>query len=272
MLSGAACRGAFQLTDGELVSLTRNDKTVCEDAHRTRDVLSSLAECLPDVGTIIAKRETGLSIASIRGGLILETSAPVNIGMLRVALRNEEVVQFDQSGTTAIAAGGTRALWNLATWIEMIETARTIRVCAGADSFTLWARKGKFGMLDKSTPSELAAAVLSANQSGAAVTLSYEEDHDVTADAVHEPLALFEPATPEATEANEWQFDMAGVPTTRPKHTTLKTTGRMLALHTHLQSWGAGQAFEVTVLRDGETPRVIAQGHESNQIRILVDR
>lgn len=266
ILDSGACRGAFQFTDSELVSLTPSDAAVCDDARRTKDVWSCLAECVPDVDTIIAKRDTGLSIASVRGGVILETSAPVNIGMLRVALRHEELVQFDDENPAAFAAGGTRALWNLANWIEMIETSRHLRVDVGAKAFTLWAHKGKFGLPDGLTLDDVTKTVLSANESGAAVTMTYDVSTTATPDKAHEPMTLFGPVS---KDADEWRFDVAGVPTMCPQDTTLKTTGRMLALHARLQSWGAGQPFEITVLRDGCSPTVVADGKEPNQIRIL---
>ncbi len=268
IISSSACRGAFQLSDGELTSLSGGDASAIDDARRTKDLWSSLASFVPDLGTVVAKRESGISIASMRGGIILEVSAPVNIGIVRAALRNESKISFEDDGKTPLVADGAKALWTLASWIDGIETRRALRVSVGTDVFRLWARKGKFGLKSDKTPADLAGFVLSANETAGPVTLSYDVSDDDAPDAVHLPLDLL--ATGE-TEKDEWHFDNLGVPKMRPRHACLKTAGRMLSLHAQLKSWGAGQPFEVTILRDGGPPEVIVEGSDPSLTRILLD-
>lgn len=267
IFASSACRGAFQLDGGELVSLTRGDPSVSDDAERTKGLWSSLSAFVPDLSTVIAKRDTGVSIASARGGVILETSAPVNIGMVRAALRNEAPIELEDVGLDQLDAGGTRALWALSSWIEGTETERAMRVCVGDEALMLWARKGKFGLPSGVTPGAVAKSILSANETGKPVTLSFEALDGSSAKAVHGPLALF---SADQSAEDEWHFNISGLPTRRPEDASLQTTGRMLGLHAHLKSWRDGQPFEVTILRDCGRPQVIAQGTNPDEIRILL--
>jgi len=98
--------------------------------------------------------------------------------------------------------------------------------------------------------------------------LSYVELTNDAPAAEHDPLVLFEADT---SKTAEWQFDMLGVPTMRPLDASLQMTGRMLSLHAHLLSWGEGQPFEVSILRDGGQPELIAQSQDTTQIRVSLN-
>lgn len=263
-----ACLGAFKLGGGDLLSLTDAEPSVVIAAQRTADLCSSLASLIPDLGTLIAKREKGMSIATARGGIILEASAPINIGMLRSALRDAETIALEQTATSLSASAGTKALVNLANWIQQVETTRAMHLTAGDTVVKLWARKGKFGLADGVASSNIASAIFEGAKAAKPISLSYDILATDYPSCGLDPVALFGQENPDGLD---WTYDTGGAPQSFPADATVQSCGQMLALNDQLRNWGEGQAFEVTILRKDRPPVAIAKHAASNVTQINVD-
>ncbi len=266
ILDSGVCQGAYRLTGDDVEPLKPAKDTHRDAARRTRDLWASLGAIVSDVDLMIGKRNEALSIASHKGGMILETAGPVNIGILRAALQHEDAVRpTQQLANESDLGAGIRALWALVRWIENVEASRAIRVQAGDSAIRLFARKGLFGLPDGAKIEDVATKILNAGQAGASVTLTYEPWPDTAPEMRLRPTELLPAAGADATD---WVFDDAGVPAAVPRSATMDDATKASALAQRLSSWGEGRPFEVSVLRNGTTKQVVARKGPDDRILI----
>lgn len=266
ILNGAVCQAAFQLDGDALTALKAGAPAMVGAAERTRDLWASLASVAPDAGIMIAKRDGAVSIASRKGGLIIEASGALNLGMLRGALQNEEAIQPSPTAKGAgLSLPGPKALYKLADWISGTEMGREIALRIGDKDATIWARQGRFATEEGTSPNDLAADILIAAAAGAAVTLSYKAWPANPPEMPLAPIALFSCAPSETTE---WVLDDTGLPQVCPKTATLEDVAKTSVFVESLLSWAEGQPSEVAVLGDAPGLTTIARFDAASTISV----
>lgn len=264
ILKSAACRGAFRLKDGALAPFVQGSSALETDAGLTRDLWVSLCGVTARPALMIAKKGEALSVASAKGGVIIETSGPINLGMLRAALQNEAPVlpllseEFDTTSFT-----GVTGLWALARWIEQIEAPRAIAVTDGDVTHLIYAEKGLFGLADGQTPAKVAAQLIAAEAAGAPITLTYVAWPDTAPAIAYQPAAFFHTAS--AAKA-DWIMSEGGRLLGVPACTSLQDIARATQLVARLSAWRDESVFDVTVLRDDASREVIARSDEAGNI------
>lgn len=266
LLNGSGCIGAF-VVDGEaLRPLSNASEDARDTAGRTRALWASLVPVVSDAGIVIGKRPKGMSIASQKGGLILEAKGAFNIGMLRAAMQHEDpvlptAVEAPSTGTKA----ANIAIWAFATWIDETETPRHLVLHVGAETFSILARKGKFAMVQGEAPSAIAAALLDAERNGTAVELSMGPLPDHHGELDFTALDLFEARS---SETDEWLMDRNALPASIPEKATFAMTRDVAALAQKLSTWGEGEACELSVLRHGNIKQVIATTNTAGEVML----
>ena len=268
ILNSAACRGAFRMKGNEIEPLKAGASALGEQAQRTRNLWAHVGAMVSDSGLMIAKKQDALSVASAKGGLILETSGPLNIGMLKVAVQDEARVTPSEVEVDPDAAGpGPKAVWSLARWIERIETRRALKLTAGSKCWTLWAEKGRFGLEPGKTVDTLIGDMLSAGKSGAPIELTYVAWDDAAVSPVLEPTELF---MRKETAEYEWMIFEDGCLAALPNGASLEQAHAATALAQQLAAWCAGHPFEVAVFGEGAMRHVVA--HAETPDRILISK
>lgn len=266
ILKSPECRGAYKVDGADIAPLSGVKAAAGEDAARTRDIWARVGAQVSDSGLMIAKREDALSIASLKGGLILETSGPVNIGILKAALQNEDAVRPEIEATTdEIDDPGLRALWSLATWVEAIETPRLLRVTAGKAVCELVARKGRFQPLGKVSPSGIADTLLAAGNSEHPITLTYGSLPSRLPQMRFAPLDLL---CAQKGKRVGWIVAADGRFNDVPGDASLGNAKDIFALAKLLGAWGGGRPFEVAILQDNAIREVIAHSDTSEHIHL----
>ena len=266
VLKAGACRGAFKVTGADILPLNAQSADAKAEAARTRDLWARLHPYLPASGLLVAKRDEHLSIVSNKGGIIIETSGPVNIGILKAALQNEDVVVPDATASAQDLAPAHRALWSLARWIEGIETPRRMIVSAGSETFEVVGRKGRFAMTQGGDLDTLRAACAAAEQEGSPVTLSYAALDTPLPEMSFEPLDLLC-----LTKGEIWTLCDAGRFVAVPGQSNLDEARNVANLVTPITSWADGQPFEVSYLRDGAAKEIIARAGADQPGQIFVN-
>lgn len=267
ILADRSCVGAFRVTDDALVSLRSSGPGIAESAARMSRVWASLNTFMPDAATVIAKRGDSLTVASQKGGLILEAAGAFNIGLLRTVLSGEDIgLPPAPANDTPIAQPGTRALMNLATWITDIEAERALVLTVGDVCHRLWARRGQFALEDGQTPGDLAKTILAVTETGAPVELTYAAWSDPAPTPCLAPMALF---TGAEVRDDGWAFDASGLLSSMPANATLDQLRQMLAMRDSLVDWGQGHPFAVTVIRQGRAPEVVASRKDQTTVRLV---
>jgi len=263
IVGSTACRGAFRLNGDEIEPIKAGPKTMGEAAARTRDLWASVGPIVSDAGLMIAKRDDAMSVASPKGGLIIEASGPINIGILRAALQNETAVQPAALDATSALAPGPLALVSLAQWIADIEAPRALEINAGDTPLRLWARKGKFGLAGGSTAADIAACILNAGANNKPITLEYGSLGGDVPDMCYDPISFF---TQSATDEANWVIDETGIPTAGPESARLEDAIQAMALAHCLKAWSTGTSFEVSVLDGNRQTQVIARAEDPHRI------
>lgn len=265
ILQNTACRGAFMVNGDTLTPLSSVDSSVAQGAQRTRNLWASLAPLVSDAGMVIGTRGAEQSIASSRGGVIVEASRALNLGVLRAALKRQDPVAPQTAPDQAPALSeGLIALCTLADWIAAIEAPRCLRVHLGPDAWDLVAARGRFRPAGDGTPQSLVAALLAAAEAGADLALSYTDLPDPLGTCDLEPLALFGAAR---NATGEWHLKSNGAPISIPQTATLAGLRDMAQLARHLTDWRQGLPFELAVLRDGRTKEIVATSDAPDEIR-----
>lgn len=269
ILQSATCAAAFQLNGDDMTSLKPSGPAMADAAVKTRALWASLDGLMPETAMMVAKRDGAISIASRKGGLIIEASGAVNLGILRGALQNEGMVAPGLSHVLSATSPGPRALWSLADWIEQIEASREMQVDAGEQSITVWAQKGRFALPAGLTPSDLAKAVLAAGRASKPVELSYNPWSNGPGNAApkmaYRPIDLFA-RTPSATA--EWVLDDTGCPKTLPRSATLQDVAQAATLGENLLRWADGEPSEISVLNGNAVLKTIARFDATSEISI----
>ncbi len=266
IINSASCSAAFQLSDAGLTPLKPSTPKLADAAGRTRDLWASLDALVPDSGIMIAKRDDGQSVASRKGGLIIEATGAINIGIMRAAMQNEDAVKPNLAdGLSEDQQPGPKALWNLARWIEQIEANRVLVVTAGDTELKLWARKGRFGTETGVMASDVASAVLEAGSAKKPISLAYDMWTEDAPELVCDPVDLFSRVP---SDAAEWVMDNTGCPRTSPKNATLEDAAQAAALAERLLLWGEGRPSEVAILREGGAKEIVARCDASSHIFI----
>jgi len=264
LLKNPACKGAFQLGKQEVAPLKAAGEATFLAAQKSA-VLWAALNCVGIAhDVIIAKRESGTTLVSAFGGVIVEASGPLNIGMFRASLKGEERIVPEADAQSAVQAG-TRALLNLVDWIERIEAERAISVSVGDATLHLSARKGRFGVDGSTSAIDVARAILAANINQAPVSMTYDDEMDQLPQADCAALDLL--GVP-STKKPEWLFDATGTPFQRPADMSRASAFAHFALYDALQDWSNGETFTVSILHQGTAPAVIAESNDRSQIRI----
>lgn len=262
LLKNAACRGAFRLKDDVIEPLVAGRSDLNGAAAKTKAIWASMGNVLSDAGMMIAKRDEGLSVASAKGGIILETSGAINLGILRAAVQDEVVVlpPAMEVGQPQNATG----LWGLARWIEQIETRRALLVTAGETTYRIWAEKGKFGLPFDHSPAELAKSLISAEADGLPISLSYtswgEQD---AAEIMHLPISLF---AEQFSNDGEWVTFNSDRFFGLPCDTSLAKVAGLYCLIQQLQAWSADHLFEVAIIDKTGIREVVARSPNAESI------
>jgi len=267
ILSSPTTRGAFRLNSDGFETLKASPPEIEPLAQATRDLWACIGSLMAEPDLMVAKREGDLSVATAKGGLLLETSGPVNLGILRATMQSDEVVRPDfHEEVPTDAPAGISALWSLARWIELIEARRALVVTAGDAVFKLWAEKGCFGTSGDSTASDVTEAILAAADAEAPVTLEYAawgDDAPQTCDT--SPIALLAPA-PE--DDSDWLVFNDAMPVAAPPDASLDVAADATELSMRLTKWGAGRPFEVAVLNATAQRIVVAEAETPDRVRI----
>ncbi|MEM6939106.1 MAG: hypothetical protein AAF509_03140 [Pseudomonadota bacterium] len=239
-------------------------------AVRTRALWASLGSYLQSDGVMIAKRDGQLSIASHKGGIILETSGPVNIGMLKAALQHEAVVRPTVlKGEKASLWPAQRALWSLARWIDGTETARFLQITAGSAAFQIAARKGAFCEVSGAEPAAIVAAFEQAGAEGAAVMLAYADLPDPWPAMTHQPIDLL---CKVEKDAGTLTIRAANTPISVPAPVNLEEAMDFARLAGPLSTWGNGDPFEIIYLPEGSRQETIARSDGPGHIELSLRR
>jgi len=266
VLSSAACRGAFIVGGNGVTPLAATSDAAKASAMRTRDVWASLTPIMSDAGFLIGEREAGVSIVSRKGGVIVEASGAVNLGILRAALQNENTV--DVAVDSSVILGpcvGTNAIWALADWIDAIEAPRQLRLHLGEKTIDLTASKGRFAVADSSPPASVVDAITAAAEAGTPIELSYAGLPDSLGPVDLSPLDLF---CPERVDSEEWIMGQSAMPLSVPVTASFAEVRQMAVLAQRLAAWGNGAPFELSILRNGTTKEVVARATNKNEIRM----
>lgn len=267
ILNNANCIGAFRIADQDMEPI--KPTSAGPEALRTRGLWSAVGSAMSDAGLMIAKRSGGVSLASRKGGMIVEASGPLNIGILRAALNSADaVVPKLEVATSACATPSAKALWALAEWIDGIETRRDITIMAGQHSIRLAASQGAFTSLDKSTCAQIKTKLNDAAADDQPITLTYAEIENPDLSFEHKAINLFDAQT---SKPSHWSFDWTGLPISHPENARLSDALEARGLCLHLIDWGQGDAFEVSVLTGLGKPYVIAKSN-GDEIQLTFDQ
>jgi hypothetical protein len=259
ILNSPTCRGAFRLDGDRMEPLKVSGPNAGEAAERMRDLWVSLNAVVPDADLVIGKHADGYSVASQRGGMLLETNSLPNLGILRSALKNEDTI----TPAATDAKGPANAVLDLASWIDGTETRRAMEVVAGEARIRLWARKGRFGLLDGQTPATVAEHVSTASDAGQKVLLTLVEWTSDAPDMTFQPLELLAPSA-----SDNWVFGANGTPEAAPRSATLDQASKAATLAQRLATWGQGNPFQIEVLRDNASRDVIARSEDATRIEL----
>lgn len=263
IVQNAACRGAFKVDGASLTPLSAVEPSVEQGAQRTRNLWASLVPVVSDAGLMIGTRGAEQSIASARGGVIVEAKSAINLGILKAALNKQDPIQPD-AGTAPDLDPGLTALWTLADWIAAIEVPRCLRVHLGAETWDVLAKQGRFSLID-ATAEDLSKAILAAADAKTAIEVSYTELPDPAAPCAHDPIEIF---GPDRNTTGDWRLRSDGSPVSVPTTATLPALRDIAVLGQRLTDWRQGRPFELAILRDGRTKEVIATSTETEDINV----
>lgn len=265
IVQNTACRGAFKVDGEDLTPLSAVDPSVEQGAHRTRNLWASLVPVVSDAGMMIGTRGAEQSIASARGGVIVEAKSAINLGILKAALNKQDPIQPDDAADMAPGiTAGQIALWTLADWIATIEVPRCLRLHLGDEPWDVVVVKGQFGLPDK-TPQDLRTAILAAADADALLEVSYTELPGSPGRCTHDPIEIF---GPDRNSTGDWRLRSDGTPISVPTSATLPALRDIVVLGQRLTDWRQGRPFELAVLREGRTKEVIATSMEPEEINV----
>lgn len=264
ILNSATCRGVFRLNGNEIEPLKGGTASLGEEAQRTRNLWARVDAMVSDSGLMIAKKQDALSVASAKGGIILETSGPMNIGMLRVAVQDEARISPNaEDPTEIIQQPGATAVWTLARWIERVETRRAMMLSSDNDCWAVWAEKGRFSLESDQTCDGLVSALLKAGKNGQPIELTYAEWDTSAPTPSLEPASLFRRSS---EDGSDWLVFEEGCLAALPEECSLEHAEAATALAQQLSAWCAGHPFEVAVFGEGAGRSVVARADTSDRI------
>lgn len=255
LISTGACKGAFKLVDTGLEPLSGSARSAKDGALRTRDVWARLGTRVSDAGLMIAKRGAAMSVASRRGGVILESDGAMNVGLLRSILQHETPVT-PTVADDAVSPSDV-ATWSLMEWIERIEAPRQFRVDIGNTKVGLIVREGRFSVSSKKwSEAQVGELLLAAAADGTEVHLGYAPLPKRIPACPHHPLAL---VGAKGTPDKQWQLSPEGVITSHPETATVAQAHLAQDIGKAILAWNDGDPSEITVLKDNLEKKVIAQ-------------
>lgn len=266
VLNSTACRGAFKTDGMALTPLSSGAEHLHQSAQRTHDLWASMTPMLSDAGLIVASRGTDQSIASARGGIILEASGSINLGMLKSALKQQDHVEPASDLTfSETTDAGQVVLWNLVDWISSIEAPRLLNLHLGEDVIAMVAQKGAFACLGKQKVSAVASKVQSAIKAKSSISLSYDQLGEKIPTCDCDPVALFGASR---NDTGEWVHKADGTPVSIPQDADFADIRQMAVFTQRLDHWREGLPCELAVLHEERAKEVVAIADSAEEIKI----
>ncbi len=266
LTSSTACNGAFRIVGEDLEPISAHHGAAKHQASRTRDLWCRVGDVVSDTGLMIAKRGQAMSIATRRGGVIVESEGAMNIGILRAALKDEAPVPAPSEAPTPGAPDTLNAIWDLMSWIAMVETPRLFLIDIAAERAELLVSKGKFAVMGKGSTKAISALLHGAVDSSGEITLGYGPLPKKMPDCALQPMDLLDLR---ATDDGSWSFAASGLLKAAPKTATHTEARDVSAMARSVLDWCSGEVSEITLIQDNMQQHVVAHSTGDGLITIL---
>ncbi len=206
---------SYQYASGDLVVCGDKGGTPenLTEAKATHSIWES-AQRLTDAAMIVVKSGQRVSIAALNGGLIVQGSSKLNIGLFRAATRHLEPVPSTIAATTQMKSDDRfrRAYWSVLQRLNGAVLPRTFLFDLAGLRGTITVRDGQLSFAgDFTNPKEFVGELRAACQVSDDVMFTLEELKDEPAGPFFTLTELLQEVAPD-TEADAYIFDAEGWP------------------------------------------------------------